>query len=78
MYVPAGWVHQMENLQMCIKLAWEVFGSSCRFPVCLAAWQSVHSKIDNISAPDLVGFSTTAYHTVLYSVKPLQLEANAG
>jgi len=36
-YVPAGWVHQVENLQDCVKLAWDFFGSPERLAVCLAA-----------------------------------------
>jgi len=53
-YVPAGWVHQVENLQDCVKLAWDFFGSPERLAVCLAAWQHVHAKIADINAPDYV------------------------
>ncbi|DBA96413.1 TPA: putative JmjC domain-containing histone demethylation protein 2C [Trebouxia sp. C0004] len=52
MYVPAGWVHQVENLQDCVKLAWDFFGSAERLAVCFAAWQHVHAKLADINAPD--------------------------
>ncbi len=51
-YVPAGWVHQVENLQDCVKLAYEFFKSPSRLAVCLAAWQHVHARIASISATD--------------------------
>lgn len=52
LYLPAGWVHQVENLQDCVKIAWDLFSSIERLPVCLAAWQHVHAKIADINAPD--------------------------
>ena len=52
MYVPAGWVHQVENLQDCVKLAWDFFASPERLAVCVAAWQHVHAKIPHINAAD--------------------------
>lgn len=52
MYVPAGWAHQVENLQECVKLAWDFFASPAKLPLSLVAWQHVHARIAGISAKD--------------------------
>ena len=69
MFIPAGWVHQVENLQMCVKLAWDFFGSSSRLPACLAAWQSVHAKIDSLSATDYM-YAAAVLHKAVDKLVP--------
>ena len=69
MYVPAGLVHQVENLQMCVKLAWDFFGCSSRLPVCLAVWQQVHARIDSISAKDYL-YAAAVLHRAVDKLVP--------
>ncbi len=51
-FVPAGWLHQVQNLADCVKLAWDFFGSPERLAVYLAAWQHVHFTVVKTNAAD--------------------------
>ena len=49
--VPAGWLHQVENLQDCVKIAWDIMVSE-RMAAYMATWQHVLACVTKSNAPD--------------------------
>ena len=50
-HVPAGWLHQVENLQDCVKIAWDMMIPE-RMGAYMATWQHVLATVTKSNAPD--------------------------
>ncbi|KAL3134232.1 hypothetical protein ABBQ38_006663 [Trebouxia sp. C0009 RCD-2024] len=50
-HVPAGWLHQVENLQDCVKIAWDMMTPE-RMGAYMATWQHVLASVIKSNAPD--------------------------
>ncbi|KAL3157775.1 hypothetical protein ABBQ32_012200 [Trebouxia sp. C0010 RCD-2024] len=50
-HVPAGWLHQVENLQDCVKIAWDRMVPE-RMAAYMATWQLVLASVIKSNAPD--------------------------
>ena len=50
-HVPAGWLHQVENLQDCVKIAWDIMVPE-RMAAYMATWQHVLASVVKSNAPD--------------------------
>ena len=50
-HMPAGWLHQVETLQDCVKLAWDIMLPE-RMAAYMATWQHVLASVTESSAPD--------------------------
>jgi len=51
MHVPAGWLHQVENLQDCVKIAWDIMVPE-RMAAYMTTWQHVLACVTKSNAPD--------------------------
>ena len=47
----AGWMHQVINLQPCLKLAWDVY-TKAQMPAYIASWQLIANSIMRHNAED--------------------------
>ena len=52
-HVPAGWLHQVENLQDCVKIAWDMMAPE-RVALYVLTWQYILSGITRSNAADYV------------------------
>ena len=50
-HVPAGWLHQVENWQDCVKIAWDLMIPE-RMAAYITTWQHVLACVTASSAPD--------------------------
>jgi len=49
-HVPAGWLHQVENLQDCVKIAWDIMVPE-RMAAYVTTWQHVLACVTKSNAP---------------------------
>lgn len=54
--VPAGWLHQVENLQDCVKIAWDMMFLE-RMALYMRTWLHILSGITKSNAPDYMAMT---------------------
>lgn len=68
--IPAGWLHQVTNLRLCVKLAWELIDPNKLYMYALA-WQFIASRITMHNAPDYMFSENILLNQVRLVVKLL-------
>ena len=54
-HIPSGWIHQVTNLQDCIKVAWDYYVPA-HMSCYASAWKLIHAQVTKTNASDYMAF----------------------
>ena len=70
--IPAGWLHQVTNSSLCLKLAWELIDANKLYLYALS-WQFISSRVTVNNAPDYMFAEAILLKKVNRLVRELKL-----